>query len=122
MLQNGQIAPPKLGIEQKYVEQIKDGRKTVEVRIYKEFFRNLPPGKRIEFVGSNNPQYSVSCRIRSTKRYNNLRELLQREGFKNCLPNACSLEEAVSIYQGIPEYFHEVSRYNVLAIRIDVIP
>lgn len=116
------IPPPKVTIGQEYIKQIKDGRKTVEVRICQAFFRNLPPGNRIEFVASDNPQYSVCCKIRYTKRYNNLRELLQREGFKNCLPNACSLEEAVSIYQGIPEYFHRVSSCGVLAITIDVIP
>lgn len=121
MFESRAIAPPKVTIGQEYIQQIKDRRKTVEVRICQAFFRNLPPGNRIEFVGSDSPQHSVCCKIRYTKRYNNLRELLQREGFKNCLPNARSLDEAVSIYQGIPEYPHHVSNYGALAIAIDVI-
>lgn len=76
MLETKAISAPKATIGQECIRQIKDRQKTVEVRICQTFFRNIPPRNRIEFVGSDNPQHSIRCKIRYTKRYNNFRELL----------------------------------------------
>lgn len=108
-------------IPQEYLEQIKDQKKTVEGRIYEGIFRNLREGSKIKFIATNSSNKSVLCKILSTKRYNNFREMLQVEGFRNCFPTACSLERAVNIYNGIPKYSHQVPIYGAVAIRIQVI-
>lgn len=108
-------------IRQEYLEQIREHRKTVEGRIFKGIFANLQQGNRIRFVATNNSHNYVCCKVISTKRYNNFREMLQAEGVQNCLPNASSLQKAIDVYNSIPGYRNQVAVYGALAIRIQVI-
>ena len=108
-------------IRQEYLEQIREQRKTVEGRIFKGIFTNLQQGNRIKFVATNNSHNYVYCKVISTKRYTNFREMLHGEGFQNCLPNASSLRKAIDVYNNIPRYRHQVAVYGAIAIRIEVI-
>lgn len=63
----------------------------------------------------------MRCKVVSTKRYNNFKEMLQVEGFQNCLPNAPSLQKAVDVYNSMFGYREQVTVYGALAIRIQVI-
>lgn len=63
----------------------------------------------------------MHCKVISTKRYNNFKEMLQVEGFQNCLPNALSLQKAADVYNRMFGYREQVSIYGALAIRIQVI-
>lgn len=108
-------------IRQDYLKSIREGRKIVEGQIYKGIFTNLRQGNQIIFIANNDPYNFVRCKVISTKRYNNFKEMLQAEGFQNCLPHAPSLQKASDIFNSMFGYREQVAIYGAIAIRIEVI-
>lgn len=104
-----------------YLDMIKLGIKTIEGRIDAGMFRftNLKIGQSIRFFYTNpSGRDEVTCEITDIKRYASFAEMLRNEGYKPCVPNAKSMDDAVNIYNNIPGYAARAAQSGVLAIHI----
>jgi ASC-1-like (ASCH) protein len=101
-----------------YVDAIKNGSKTIEGRINSGFFKTLKSGQTVKFFSKEG---NVTCKIVKIAFYKSFKEMLETEGFKNCIPEVNSLEDAVKIYDSIPGYSFKANKFGVLAIHLEKI-
>ncbi len=67
-------------------------------------------------LGSKN---KITTIIDGVKNYKSVKEYLQKEGLKKCLPWAKSLAEGIGVYYGIAEDWEERIRHGgIFAIRM----
>lgn len=69
----------------------------------------------IKFFGG---PYSVLCEVTKLVVYKSFREMLEKEGFKKCVNEAKSLEDAVRIYDSIPSFKERAAQSGVVAIHL----
>lgn len=102
-----------------YVQQIASGQKTIEGRINKGVFdgRRLQPGHRFCFF---NQESRVYCRVKQVSVFSSFRDMLINTGVNNCLPGVRSLDEAVRIYDRIPNYNELAQQFGVVALHLEV--
>ena len=112
---------PELSLKRKYINAIKLGEKTTEGRINSGFFRNINQGDRIKFFNENKPYISVVCEIKEINKYKGFREMLEKEGYSTMVPDVKSLDEAVRVYDNIPNYTERAKEKGVLALKLRVV-
>lgn len=106
-------------LQDKYLLQIRDNRKTVEGRLFKNRFRDVRRGNTIKFTASYGN--SVICTVEKVVQYKTFRDMLTEEGLRNCLPDATSIDEGVRVYHSINGYEEGEKEFGVVAFRIKVI-
>lgn len=111
-----------LTMKKKYIHQIKSGEKTVEGRIFKDRILKYQVGDRLRFYYVSNAQDDVVCRIVKLKKFSSFQEMLVKAGFKACIPEASSSEEALAIYDSIPGYREKAVFFGVVAIYLQKLP
>jgi len=99
-----------------YVGQIRSGAKTIEGRINSGMFRPVKKGDSIRFF---NQSSDVTCLVSRVSRYPSFKAMLEKEGYKKCLPAARSLEQAVGEYDRIPSYPERARKNGVLALELE---
>ena len=117
-VQNGQRQKPKLTtttIQKKYLEMIRNGRKTIEGRVKSGMFGNLNEGQNIQFFCQ---EEKVLCQITKVNVYNSFAEMLDHEDYRKCIPDTFSSEDAVRIYNSIKSYPERAATYGVVAIHL----
>ena len=103
----------KATIQQKYLQLILSGAKTVEGRIDAGMFANVRGGsKMLLFWGGT----AAMCDVVEVTRHRSFGEMLEHHGFKACIPDARTLQEAVAIYNRIPGYRERAEKSGVLGI------
>ncbi len=105
-------------LRREYIHQIRDGRKTIEGRIRSGIFLSYRVGDKIRFYYQQNPQDDVVCEILDIKNFKSFDEMLFHYGYKNCLAEVNSLEQAVSVYNRISGYRERAQNNGVLAIQM----
>ena len=96
-----------------FLDAIGNGTKRVEGRINDGKAATFKPGDSICFSGA------ITCRITKIEPYTSFKAMLDACGFKNCIPNATTIEEAIAVYNSIPGYTDRVKKYGCLAIYIE---
>lgn len=96
---------------------IRDGKKIVEGRKNLPKFNSWHIGDYLVFQCS---QEQFLTRIVDLRRYKNLREYLNAEGFENVLPGIKSFDEAVDIYLQWSTQ-EEIAKFGFLAIEVALI-
>lgn len=112
-------APKGCTLMKKYIHLIRDGKKTIEGRIDNGMFKNWRVGDQIRFFYMANAQDDVVCRITKIVRYNSFAEMVNKEDYKKCIPDAYSLENAIEIYDKIPGYKEKARTFGVLAVHLE---
>jgi ASC-1-like (ASCH) protein len=74
----------KLRLSNEYIKEIKNGEKTVEIKVLNKNTENIKEGDIIEFLGNNN---SVKVKITGVSKHRNLRKALREGTIKRTLPN-----------------------------------
>ena len=84
-----------LSIQEPYLTLIKEGKKPVEGRPgeYKRFKNWI--GKDIIFFNSTK---NIKVNVTDVKCYKDLYEYLEKVGYKNAIPNAINMQEAIDAY------------------------
>ncbi len=101
-----------INIQEPYRSFVLKGEKTVEGRLNRGKFTSIkagdileiePEGVQFEVIGKNN--------------YPNFREMIEKEGIKNVLPDKDNIEEAVDVYY---RFFtkEQEGEFGVVAIKI----
>ncbi|HPT66374.1 MAG TPA: ASCH domain-containing protein [Candidatus Woesebacteria bacterium] len=112
---------PEINMKRKYLQQIISGEKTTEGRINSGPFKNVQEGDKIKFFNDGGRYISALCEIRGVQKYPGFQEMLEGEGYQTMIPDAVSLREAVSVYNGIPTYPERAREKGVVALRLKVI-
>lgn len=116
------------GRESKLLDDIKAGRKTIEVRLNRDKFAEYKSGDRVwlredfyqegQIIKSKPKQVLVE--ITRVKKYKSFRDLMEGSGFRNVIPAAKMIDEAVydtyRFYSSADE-----NKYGVLAIYFKVL-
>ena len=111
--------PLEVTLRKVYLDMIKEGIKTVEGRINSGMFSSLRIGSTIRFFyTSGGGGDEVICQVTQINRYRSFTEMLTKEGFKPCLPDAHTLAGAITTYHNIPSFKERAERSGVLAIHI----
>jgi len=107
----------------KYLLMIRRGQKPVEGRINRGMFsaRGLEPGMGMRFFYQQNPNDDVQCLVEEFKTFSTFRDMLEHYGWKNCVPDARSLDHAVEIYARIPGYASKERESGVIGIKLKVL-
>lgn len=92
-----------------YFEEIKNRKKTVEVRLYDVKRKNLKVNDIIRF-NNRLTNEKIDCKVIKLIKYDNLEELLNNSDVSN------SEEEILNIYS-----IDEINKYGLLAIYIEVV-
>lgn len=80
----------------------------------------MKQGDKIIFSDLGSKKRTVAT-IDGVKHYGSVKEYLQKEGLKKCLPWAKSLAEGIGIYYGIADDWEErIKKGGIFAIRIRV--
>lgn len=80
----------------------------------------MKPGDEIIFTDLGSDK-KITAIINDVKHYKTVKEYLQREGLKKCLPMAKSLAEGIGIYYGIADDWEErICHGGIFAIRIKI--
>jgi len=105
-------------LESRYLQLIKNGQKTVEGRLYKNQYIDIRSGDLIKFKDTNFFRNTIFCRVESKALYKDFKEMLEKEGFQNCLPSVSTLEEGIKTYHSFPGYEKDSQKYQVVAFKI----
>ena len=101
-------------------KQLDVGGKVVEARVYYPSFRKYVPGDIIKFVNRSDLSEWFLVQITYKRIYNNFREMLRKEGVKDCLPSTTGgVDAAVKTYHSFRHgTYEELARqYRVVAYR-----
>jgi ASC-1-like (ASCH) protein len=103
----------RLTVQEKYFNQIRRGEKTIEGRVWDKTIVNFHVG---DIVIINGGELSIRCRIKALIRYDSFYQMLQLSGYKNFLPDAETLDDAVAVYHSFPSYEERARLHGVVAI------
>ena len=103
-----------MGLQGEYLKLMKEGKKKVEGRLYDEKRQKLQVGDVIVFEGK------LRVKVKALRRYASFKEMLEKEGLENVLPNVGSIEEGIKIYRQFYDEERE-KKYGVVAIEVEVL-
>jgi ASC-1-like (ASCH) protein len=101
-----------LNVKEPYLSFILNGQKTIEGRLNKGKFKDLKIGD-ILLIGPEEKEYIIE----RTTFYYSFKEMIQKEGIKNVIPDKNNIEDAEAVYY---EFYtkEEEKEFGVLAIKI----
>lgn len=105
-----------------YIHQIQSGKKTIEGRINSGIVLRYRPGDTIRFFYGQDPKDDAICKITKIEKYSSFEAMLRTEGYKKCLADVISIDEAVRIYDAIPGYAERAKKSGVVALHLQLIP
>lgn len=103
-----------MGLQEKYLRLIKEGKKKIEGRLYDEKRKRIKPGDIIIFEGR------LKVKVKGLRVYHSFKEMLEKEGLERVLPNVKSIDEGVKIYRKFYSE-EEEKKYGVVAIEVEPI-
>lgn len=123
-LESNQTNSPKLRqltLKKRFIELIRQGAKTVEGRPFCGPPKNCKEGEHVRFYYYTKASDDVRCLITKVQRFVGFKEMVEAVGFKACLPDAKSEQQAVQAYHKIPKYREKAKQFGVVAIQLQVI-
>jgi len=110
----------KLNLYHHIYPYVASGKKSVEGRAWskKRDYWKMIRGDKIIFSDLGSKKKTVTV-VDGVKHYKSVRDYLQKESLKKCLPWAKSLAEGIGIYYGIADDWEErIMKGGIFAIRI----
>lgn len=103
-----------MGLQDRWLESIKSGKKTVEGRLGLGRSAHLKSGDVIIF------NHDAVCKVKSVEKYPTFKDLLEKEGIDKVLPGISSVDEGVKVYR---EFYDEPreKEHGAIAIRLSVL-
>ncbi len=97
-----------------YLQYLKQGIKTAEGRVNSIGYSNLVPGVFIDFYSKLE---EILCRVIYKHQYSSFKEMLNKEGLQNMLPNKKTIEEGEMVYARFPGA-NRVVKFGAIAIGV----
>ena len=105
-----------LTIQRPYFTSIREGRKTVEGRLFSSRLAKVKEGERIVFRCGED---SIVCKVTQLARFISFEEMLLQEGMHKCLPGIGTVAEGVKIYHRFRGYKAKEQEKGVLALHLE---
>ena len=102
----------KLNVEEPYLSFILNGQKTIEGRLNKGKFKDLQVGD-ILLIGQDEKSFIIE----RTTIYKSFREMIEKEGIENVIPDKDNIDDAEAVYYKFYTKEQE-EEFEVLAIKI----
>ena len=103
-------------IQQRYLDAIAAGDKTVEGRLDGPRFADLRAGDTLELRAVDAAR-TLRCAVERVQRYPSFAAMLSAEGLSSALPGVGTVSEGVAIYRAFPGYDQEHLR-GVVAMAV----
>lgn len=100
-----------------YFSFVKNGQKTIEGRLNKEWYRSLKPGDHIIVHRQDDENDTIEVVVKDLRRYASIQDMLEREPLKQLLPDVDSAEEGLKIYR---KFYTEQQEQEFGALAIEV--
>lgn len=104
-----------LNVQEPYLSFILNGQKTIEGRLNKGKFKDLQIGD-ILIIGSEENKFIIN----KLTTYQSFREMLEKEGIENVIPDKNTLDEAEGVYHNFYTKEQE-EEFGVVAIGIKLL-
>lgn len=120
------VEPHSMGLEASILQEVLDGKKTVEARLARGKFLDFMVGDTVRLrkdvysgdqVVETKTDYTIE--VTHVRRYGTVREMLIAEGVQNAIPSAESLEEAEAVYYQLYSKADEKA-HGIIAIGLSV--
>jgi ASC-1-like (ASCH) protein len=102
-------------LDEKWFNLIKSGDKSVELRVFDGERADYKLGDTLVFKCKNKEIQSI---ISGLIYYQSFEEALSEENYLRAIPDAASLEDALSVYHSYPNFKERAAKYGVVAIRL----
>ncbi len=106
-----------------YYEAVRDGIKIYEVRCYDEARKKMNVDDNWNFNHNDDSNLPIiKTKIVEIKLYPNFRSAIEETGYKSLLPEALSIEEAISIYESFDNgnYKKNGELFGVVRFKLEV--
>lgn len=94
-----------LGLQEKYFEDVKNGKKTVEGRLLKEKYANLKTGNKVVFFkdleNGTRTEEKLIVKVKNVQQFDDVESMLKEMKLKSVLPRARSYNEGNKVYSNI---------------------
>ena len=102
-------------------EAIKSGRKTIEgrARSEKRDYEKMKSGDTIVFTNTETKE-NFGVKVEMATHYQNVEEMLKKEGLSNVQPNAKTVQEGIKKYYAIENYEERIKKDGIYAIKVCV--
>ena len=111
-----------LGLQEKHFEDVKNGKKTVEGRLFKEKYSNLKSGNKITFFkdleNGTRTNEKIIVKVKDVQQFNNVDSMLKEMKLKSILPRARSYNEGNKVYSNI--YGNALKNGKMIAFSMEV--
>ena len=107
----------KMHVENDVFKAIKDGRKTIEMRLFDEKRKEFKIGDTIEFKNRKDGK-TLKCNITNLYQYNNFEELYKHHDKKSLGYNEDDVASPADM--NIYYDYNRINKYGVLAIEIEL--
>jgi ASC-1-like (ASCH) protein len=101
-----------------YMTFIEEGKKTIEGRVGTPYYTKIRSGS---ILCLHNRIKEIWCEVMRTRAYPTFKDMLEKEGLKNMLPQAKSIEEGVKIYRKFPTFAEKENKFGAYAIEVNFI-
>ncbi len=99
---------------------IKDGRKTIELRLYDEKRKMISVGDEIEFVHSRDPSQALLCRVVALHTFASFKELYDNLPLLSCGYTENDIDTASPTDMNLYYSENEQEKYGVVGIEIEL--
>ena len=109
-----------------YFDYIKNGQKLYETRVYDIKRRNIKLLDKVKFIDKGDKRRTFSAIITELSYFNSFEEAITTVGLKKVMPNAGTIQKAVSIYHSFPHgegntFKEGADKYGVLRMKFELI-
>lgn len=109
-----------------YFDYIKNGQKLYETRVYDIKRRNIKLLDKVKFIDRGNKRRTFSAIITELSYFDGFEEAITTVGVRKVLPNAGTVQKAVSIYHSFPHgeggtFKEGAEKYGVLRMKFKII-
>lgn len=101
-----------------YMTFIEEGKKTVEGRVGNSYYTKIKSGSVLRLY---NREKEIWCEVTHTHSYSTFKAMLEKEGLKNMLPQAKSIEDGIRIYRSFPTFAEKEKQFGAYAIGVKFI-
>eukprot|EP01120_Amphizonella_sp_Union-15-10_P006093 TRINITY_DN1904_c0_g1_i1.p1 TRINITY_DN1904_c0_g1~~TRINITY_DN1904_c0_g1_i1.p1 ORF type:complete len:136 (+),score=27.96 TRINITY_DN1904_c0_g1_i1:79-486(+) len=103
-------------VQEPWFSLLKNGKKKVEGRVFKDFYQTLAAGQNILITKPESSEKFWRI-IKSVQVYKDFKTMLENEGLQKVLPGVRSLAEGLQVYYGFEKAEQEKS-FGVVAIHL----
>ncbi|MBM3209044.1 ASCH domain-containing protein [Candidatus Shapirobacteria bacterium] len=102
--------------DRRFLEAIKNGKKTIETRAATPKYRQVQPGDILVFRCG---EEKLEKKVKEAHVFNSVEELAKTLGIKDIMPFATSVEEMKATYFSFPGYQEKIEKYGLIAFRME---